>query len=328
MPQLHPTPAGPRLRVISDNDYAGDPDALFQLAHLALSPSVDLRGIIASHLSADDPFDGSGRSAANGVAEASAVLDLLGIGDEVSVVAGRETPIGSREQPEVSAAAELIVAEAMRTDTRLPLYVTAGGGLSAVATAYLLEPRIAGRLTVVWIGGPEHVELGAIPPPGAAPLEYNLDIDLLAAQVVFASAIPLWQVPRNAYRQALVSTAELRAEVRRHGRVGQHLYERLDRVAVLAAGAGHHLGETYILGDNPLVLLTALMSSFEMDPSSSAYDLVSRPRIDDHGQYRPCPGAAPMRVYSRLDVRLMLQDMYAKLAGHAAREARIRSRTG
>ncbi len=36
-------PAGPRYRVISDNDYSGDPDGLFQLVHVLLSPSLDVR---------------------------------------------------------------------------------------------------------------------------------------------------------------------------------------------------------------------------------------------------------------------------------------------
>ena len=59
-------PAGPRFRVISDNDYAGDPDGLFQLAHHLLSPSVEMRAVIGSHLAVGDPFDPSGASAANG----------------------------------------------------------------------------------------------------------------------------------------------------------------------------------------------------------------------------------------------------------------------
>jgi hypothetical protein len=31
------------------------------------------------------------------------------------------------------------------------------------------------------------------------------------------------------------------------------------------------MGEVYIYGDNPLVLLTGIQSSFEPDPSSSTY---------------------------------------------------------
>ena len=49
----------PRMRVIVDNDFGGDPDGLFQLAHLLLSPSVDVRAIIGSHLNAADGFDNS-----------------------------------------------------------------------------------------------------------------------------------------------------------------------------------------------------------------------------------------------------------------------------
>jgi purine nucleosidase len=40
----------PRLRVIIDNDFSSDPDGLFQTAHHLLSPSVDVRGIVGSHL--------------------------------------------------------------------------------------------------------------------------------------------------------------------------------------------------------------------------------------------------------------------------------------
>src|SRR4051794_37336283 len=78
MSDLYRPPAGPRVRVISDNDYAGDPDGLFQLAHHALSPSVELRAVLSSHLAPGDPFDDTGRSAAHGAAAASRVLDLLG----------------------------------------------------------------------------------------------------------------------------------------------------------------------------------------------------------------------------------------------------------
>jgi hypothetical protein len=176
-----------------------------------------------------------------------------------------------------------------------------------------MEPRIAERLTAVWIGGPEYPDLGVPPPPGSSGVEYNLRIDLTAAQVVFDSPIPLWQVPRNVYRQALVSMTELITQVRPAGRIGSHLYDRIFDIFELAAGGGLNMGETYILGDNPLVLLTALQSSFEMDPSSSSCSVIPRPRVDDHGGYVADPDGAAMRVYSRLDLRLMFEDLYAKL---------------
>jgi purine nucleosidase len=306
-------PAGPRYRVISDNDYAGDPDGLFQLAHHVLSPSVEMRAVIGSHLAVDDPFDPSGRSAANGAAAATRVLELLGLTDAVPVIAGSELPLTSRTDPQRSPAAEAIVAEAMRTDTDLPLLVVLGAGLTELASAYLLEPAIADRLTAVWIGGPEYLELGAVPPPNALPVEYNLNIDLLAGQVIFDSAIPLWQVPRNAYRECIASMSELILRVRSRGSIGAHLYQTLVDIHELVAPHGLNMGEVYVLGDSPLVLLTALQTGFEADPASSSYIELARPHIGSDGGYQSNPAGHPVRVYGGLDVRLMLDDLYAKL---------------
>lgn len=312
-PSAHPS-SGPRMRVISDNDYAGDPDGLVQLAHHALSPSVDLCGVISSHLAPGDPFDDSGWSAAHGASAAQQVLDLLGLGGSVPVVAGAETRWDGAGTAGPSEGVELILREAARTDTDLPLFLTLGGGLTELATAYQRQPSIAGGLTAVWIGGPEHPGSGATPPPGAAAVEYNLAIDVPAAQVVFGSPVPLWQVPRNSYRQALVSMTELVVRMRPHGEIGRHLYDSLAAVQLRAARHGHDLGETYVLGDNPLVLLTALQSSFEPDPSSSDHTVMRRPRIDDAGRYEDDPDGAAMRVYGGLDCRLMFEDLFAKLA--------------
>lgn len=312
---------GPRFRIISDNDYAGDPDGLFQFAHHLLSPSVELRAVIGSHLAADDPFDSSGRSAAIGAAAATRVLELLGLEGSVPVIAGTETGLIARTEPQPSPGADAIIAEAMRTDTDQPLFVVLGAGLTELASAYLIEPAIAHRLTAVWIGGPEHAELGAVPPPGAMAIEYNLNIDLLAGQVVFDSPIPLWQVPRNAYRECLVSMTELAMRVRPRGAIGAHLYQTLADVHELVGRAGRNMGETYVLGDSPLVLLTALQTGFEPDPASSGYRLVPRPRIDDTGSYVANPDGAPVRVYAGLDLRLMFEDLYVKLELAAAQSA-------
>ena len=307
----------PRIRVISDNDYSGDPDGLFQLAHLLLSPSADIRLVIGSHLRPGDPFDPSTVTADNAKAEADKIIELVGLAGRVRTVAGSNSGLVDRATPIATDAARAIVDEAM-SDSELPLFVTLGGGLTELASAYLIEPRIADRLTAVWIGGPEHPGLGTPPPDPDGPSEYNTRIDIAAAQVVFDSPIPLWQVPRNAYRQAVVSTAELDVRVRPCGRIGGHLVGALDRGTERWWKSGQNLGETYILGDNPLVLLTALQTAFQPDPASSDHLELPAPALDDHGDYVPRPGGRPMRVYARLDARLMFEDLYAKLGrfGH------------
>ncbi len=307
----------PRIRVISDNDYAGDPDGLVQLAHHALSPSVDLVAVIGSHLAVDDPFDPSGRSAANAVTAARVVLDLAGRSD-VPVIAGSEVGLADRTTPRRSAAVDAIIAEALRDDPR-PLYVVCGAGLTELASAYLIEPAIASRLTAVWIGGPEHDGLAVAPPRADGPevSEYNERIDIPAAQVVFDAPIPLWQVPRDAYRQTLMSFDEIDAQIRPAGALGAHLAAALDHVREFAGAAGFDIGETYILGDSPLVLLTALQSAFEADPSSSRYVTMPAPGIADDGSYVANASGRPIRVYTHLDMRLMFSDLVAKLARRA-----------
>ena len=79
------------------------------------------------------------------------------------------------------------------------------GPLTDIASAYLMEPRIAKRLTVIWIGG------GLYPDGGE---EFNLGNDIHAANVVFESDMEVWQVPKNVYEMMPVTLAELELRVR------------------------------------------------------------------------------------------------------------------
>jgi purine nucleosidase len=303
------SPSGPRIRVVADNDYSGDPDGLFQLVHHALSPSVELTCVIGSHLRPGDPFDSSEVTADNAAAIAREYLELVGR-SEVPVVAGSNVGLTDRTTPIDSTAARAIIAAA-HADTPLPLFVCLGAGLTELASAWLLDPSIGTKLTAVWIGGAEHAGVEAA--PGGTPTEYNTAIDPVAAQVVLNdSDLAVWQVPRDAYRQAVESMSVL--DGRLTGPVGRRLMGTLDRVATMAGGAGMSLGETYVLGDSPLVLLTALTSSFQPWPASSESRLLPAPVLADNGSYT---GATmpdrTLRVWTRLDCALMLRDFYTKL---------------
>ena len=311
-----------RVRVISDNDYCGDPDGLVQLAHHFLSPSVDLRHVIGSRVADYDPSTGP-TAAAESVMAAQRIAELSGRGD-VPILAGSNDALIAPTEPQSSAAADAIVAEAMREDTDVPLFVCCGGGLTNLASAWLLEPRIADRCTVVWIGGREHPGL-AEPPPNALSPEYNTSIDAVAAQVVFNdSDLAIWQVPRDAYAQVLASRAELLVRMQTQGALGAHLYDELGRMVDLMEEFGLPMGEAYVLGDSPLVLLTALWSAFtDARPTSSQWVDRPRPTMLETGDYGdPVAGSdgrvPPLRIFTLIDTRLLLEDLYAKLALHAA----------
>jgi len=296
-----------QMRIIIDNDFGGDPDGLFQLVHHLLSPSVDIRCIIGSHLRPNDGFDNSSTTATNAKKHIEDLLEMMDMKGAYPIYEGSNIGLNKIDIPHHSEGAKAIVQEAMRDDTDVPLFVVCGGGLTEIASAYLIEPRIAERLTLVWIGGMEYSDV-VLPPPGYARTEYNTAIDIKAVQVIFNhSDIKLWQVPRSTYRQTLVTSSELSLRVKPYGEIGKFLVNKIEGHLQWAGS------ECYILGDNPLVLLTALQSIYEADTSSSDYQLRQSPRINDEGMYEINRDGRIIKVYTKLDTRLMFEDLFSKL---------------
>jgi len=300
----------PRIRVIIDNDFGGDPDGLFQLAHHILSPSVEIKGIIGSK-NYEGGFYGSPCSATYACTQVNELLNAMQLTGKFRVYEGGNSGLTDIKTPIVSEGAKAIVQEAMREDTKMPLYVVCGAGLTTVASAYLMEPRIAKKIILVWIGGGEYPDLTTTLRTENNP-EYNLGIDIKASQVIFnISDIPIWQVPRDTYRQALYSYSELVYKIKSNGVTGKFLVAKLENLMNKAKGS---LGEAYVLGDSPLVLLTALQAPWTGDPSSSKYVIKSTPKINDSGLYEETSSERKIRVYTSLDTRLMFDDLVAKLA--------------
>lgn len=298
-----------RVRVIIDNDFGGDPDGLFQLAHQLLSPSGEVKAIIASqHYSGG--FYGNPGDSAFSRKQVDDLLAIMKLPVTPLLFTGSDGALSSTRKAKVTQAAKYIVEEAMRDDKR-PLYIVCGAGLTTIASALLMKPEIAQRMTLVWIGGPEYPEF-AYPPPNAQPVEYNIGIDIKAAQVVFNySSIPIWQVPRDSYRQAIVSLAELKNRMNEKGALAKYMLLKLNELLVKADGT---LGETYVMGDNPLTLLSVLQTSWEKDPASSKYVVKKSPLINNNGAYEENKSARNIRVYTHIDTRLMFEDFFAKVA--------------
>jgi inosine-uridine nucleoside N-ribohydrolase len=297
--------AGPRSRLIFVNDLSGDIDGLFAVVHAILSPTAELRGIIGT---------GTGRPGETAEASAALASEILRLmGRSVRVHAGATAKMASAHEPQHAPGVQAIIDEAMRADTDLPLFVAVGGGLTEVASALLIEPRIADRLTLVWIGG------DAWPAGGTG--ETNFNIDRHAAQTIYnETSLPIWQVPRKVYATTVVSASELQAYVAPHGAIGDWLYRKVAD-APLRFRKALNMGETWTLGDNPLVVLTALAdwgpSSFRPFRyerfGSNPFDEVIAPRLNDDGTFTARSEGRKIRIFSGIDTRLMLQDIYAKL---------------
>jgi inosine-uridine nucleoside N-ribohydrolase len=269
-----------RCRVIVDNDWSGDPDGLVALAHHLLSPANRVVAVTSSFL--NPRFPTSHSRAADGAAVAAELLDQLALTQRPPVYVGAGQPIGAG--PAASAAAEAITAEARRADD-LPLYVACGGPLTNVAAAVQAAPDIAGRMTVLWIGGSL----------AEGRFEYNRDTDPDAADLVLGHPeVPVYQFPVETYRRCAYSVAELEGVLQACGRLGAWLWRQFAR----PLPDWVELGEVWPLGDSPPVLVTALT-----DESSSYTASFS-------------PGGAERRVYTDVDFRLLVGDMLAKFRRH------------
>jgi len=299
---------GPRKRVLYINDLSGDIDGLFATVHALLSPTIELRTIIGT--GTNSPIETSARSLALG----NELLGLMGLSQSVAMLKGLDADFASTAIS--SPAIQAIIDEAMRSDTKLPLYVAVGGGLSEVAEALRAEPRIAGRMTLVWIGGSSI--------PGASTKgEYNYQIDPGSVQYVFnKTSVPIWQISDAAYRTCMVSDTELQMYVAPCGKVGAWLYRKVSEMGEFMGRYGANTGETWTLGDNPLVLLTAL-NDWVPDAGrryertgSSEFEEVFVPLIQPDGSYVARDSGRKMRAYHRVDTRMMMQDFYAKLSAH------------
>jgi hypothetical protein len=308
---------GPRSRVVYVNDLAGDIDGLFATAHMALSQTAQLRTIIGSG------FMRPSESADSAVKLGREMMGLMGL--KVPVLAGCAKAIGKDKAPQPSPGVQAIIDEAMRTDTQLPLYVAVGGGLTEVASALLIEPKIAERMTLIWIGG------GSMP-DGVAN-EANFNIDREAARFIFNEAkVPMWTIPQAVYSTCMISATELQAQVAPHGKIGKWLYGKLvgapaEMSRSLPAGISFRFntGETWILGDSPLAVLTSLtdwVPNFDFATrkvtwdrtSAGHFDEVACPLMNADGTFTPRADGRKVRIYKDIDTRLMFGDFFAKLA--------------
>ena len=305
-----------KVKVVIDNDFCGDPDGLFQLVHQVLCKTCDIRGIVGGHLTgkANAGFTSRTDQATESCEKANALLDLMGMKGKIKVVPGSEQPLTSTTTPIASEGARLIVDEARQCTKEKPLFVLCGASLTNVACAHLLDPSIDDKVIVVWIGGQEYEGINGYPPPGYSKVEYNLNLSIAAGQVVFnKSRMRIWQVPRDVYRQCQYGLDEIKVKIAPYGKVGKYLYDALMNTVTMCEKFGIPMGETYILGDSLLVLLSALQTGFEQDPASSYYKYVPAPTINDDGSYGLNHDGRLIRVYYRLDSRLMFGDFEAKM---------------
>ncbi len=177
-----------RIDAVLDTDTYNEIDDQFALSYMFLSPDkFNLKAIYAApffNSHSTSPEDGMERS----YDEIMKLLRLLNREEYAeNVYKGSTDYLAAEDVPQESAAARHLVQLAAQYSSERPLYVVAIGAITNVASALLMDPSIAEKIVIVWLGG-HSLEF-------CDNKEFNLHQDIAAARVVFASEAPLVQLP-------------------------------------------------------------------------------------------------------------------------------------
>jgi inosine-uridine nucleoside N-ribohydrolase len=280
--------------VIIDTDAKNEADDQYAIVHALLSPTLDIRGLIAAHFGDER----TSTSQAESRAEIERLLELMNHRGGCVVVDGASAAIPDEAAPAPSEGARLIIDESKLALPGDPLYIAFLGPLTDMASAILLDPAIVERdVVVIWIGG-----TGYDVDPSYPGVEFNLRNDIAAANVVFDSGITVWQVPSNVYSMVSVSYAELDEKIGGTSALADYLIGQL-----VEWNATYHSEpiESRSLGDSPAV-------SLALNPRGGTFRTLPSPRFGPDGGYVPGAGH-PIRVCQAVDVRFLLEDMFAKI---------------
>jgi hypothetical protein len=311
-----------RIRVISDTDAYCECDDQYCIAHLLMTPKFDMKAFVAEQFGTRQGTDSEQKS----YAELQNIVSLMGLKEEVKIMHGSPGAMKDERTPAESEGARFIVQEAMNDDPR-PLFVINQGAITNLASAYLIEPRIAEKLTVIWIGGAPYPNGGE---------EFNLNNDYIAANVVFKSNLRIWQVPSSVYTTMKVSFFELFEKVYPYGAIGKYLVENTLRVSNFFSGlfdtskaspeqsewitarfkdaskeeiaTSWGASELWSLGDSPCVglMMNNRMGDFTVRSAPCA--------VNPDGTYDLSKDTGhKIRVYDNVDSKFILNDFFSKI---------------
>ena len=291
---ITPPPAS-RVRLIVDADAKNEADDQFAIMHHLLTPKFDVRGIVATHFEQKAGYTGRSMEASCG--EIEKLLRLADM-DDVPFFRGCVSPLRSIEDAPESEGARFIIQEARKEGK---LFIAVQGAMTNVAAALNRAPDIAQNLVVLWNGGG--------PYPKGRP-EFNVMQDPDVARAVLSSAAEVWQTDQSVYCALEVSLAELKNRVYPCGPIGRYLYEQLEAENHVEYRPDFLLrsGENWVLGDNTTIAVL-LMSQFRGN-----WHMEHAPIIKEDLTYQANPNGKLIRVYDSIDVRMTLEDLYAKLA--------------
>ena len=176
-----------KVRMVLDTDTYNEIDDQFALVYAYLSPDrIQLEAVYAAPFlnnRSKSPSDGMEKS----YEEIQRLLTLLGKSPDGFAFRGSDRYLEDVSKPVRSEAALDLIKKARSASHENPLYVVPVGCITNIASAILIEPGIIENIVIVWLGG------NGLNWPHQR--EFNLMQDVMSAQVVFNSGVPMVVLP-------------------------------------------------------------------------------------------------------------------------------------
>ena len=283
-------PAGV-VRAVVDTDTYNEIDDQFAVVYGLLSPGrIRAEALYAApfhNKRSTGPADGMLQS----YDELHRLLDLLPQHRAAPVYHGARTWLPAPDQPVPSPAATDLVERASTAGE--PLFVIALGAPTNVASALLMEPGIADRIVVVWLGGNPRYWHRAV--------EFNVEQDMHAAHVLLDSGVPLVHVPcRNVTEHLRTTQAEVDRFVRGYGAIGDYLAD------IYAGHFPDHFARSKVLWDVGAV-------AWLVNPDWVPTAVVHSPLLTSAGTWSHDPRRHLIREALGVDRDAIFGDLFRKL---------------
>ncbi|MFC5452359.1 nucleoside hydrolase [Paenibacillus aestuarii] len=203
-----------KVKMVLDTDAFNEVDDQFALAYSLLSPAkLDLLAVTAApffNWNSTSPREGMEKS----YHEIFNIYKLMDLDSPPPVYRGSNQYMSSREEYVPSEAADKIIELAFSNGSD-PLYVTAIGAVTNVASAIVKCPEIIHKIIVVWLG----------PNSYWWPTQkiFNVSQDYHASSILFDSGVPLIVLPCHSVASHLLTTPyEIDACLRDKNKLGTY----------------------------------------------------------------------------------------------------------
>ncbi len=290
-----------RVPVVLVTDCGTEMDDQWALSHLALSPRVDLLGVVTTHaVNLPEPRAESSAKAARGV------LSQFSLKSPPPVVAGSSVPLADVRTPRAGAGADFII-KASRPFTgakRLRLLVI--GAATEAASALLKDPTLASRVEIVGMGFKNWPEGGN---------EFNIKNDIRAWQVILDSEAPVTVGDAAVcIKDLVVNAAKAEALLGGRGKPGRFLADLLiNQVKASPEGVASVTGDrtAWPVWDEVTIAHVLGMTRSEVRP---------RPRLGDDFKFviPEKPGGRTVRWITSVDSDALWGDLANLVSANAA----------